>query len=218
MIQIVCDRCKKKLDPGQRPGYVALDYINFKEDGWDLAGVNPCERMHFCWDCMDKIRQFVMKPPESICELLETACGLMESMSGPRESIIELPEYAGELMESLNESLENVNGSPENVSGSPENVSGSPENVSGSLETVSEPEKTVTEPDPPEKKKAGRKRVDYGKIMALRAAGWDNAKIADEMGMSKAAVATAISVYRKRQGGVRNKAAGMIRIRVKSGN
>ncbi len=187
MIQIVCDRCKKKLDPGQRPGYVALDYINFREAGWDLAGANPCERMHFCWDCMDKIRHFVMKPPESMCELLEIACGLMESMSGPRESVIEVPEYATELLESLNESLETVNGSPENVSGSPENVS--------------VPEKTVTEPDPPEQKKEGRKRVDYGKIMALRDAGWNNARIADEMGMSKAAVATAISVYKKRQGG-----------------
>ena len=174
MIQIVCDRCKKKLDPGQRPGYVALDYINFREAGWDLAGANPCERMHFCRDCMDKIRHFVMKPPESMCELLEIACGLMESMSGPRESVIEVPEYATELLESLNESLETVNGSPENVSGSPENVS-VPEN--------------------------------YGKIMPLRDAGWDNARIADEMGMSKAAVATAISVYKKRQGGVRNEAA-----------
>lgn len=180
MIQIVCDRCKKKLDPGQRPGYVALDYINFKEDGWDLAGANPCERMHFCRECMDKIRQFVMNPPESVSELLESAGRLLESMSGPRESVIELPENVSELMESLKESRENVSGSPENVS---------------------EPEKTVTEPDPPEEKKAGRKRVDYGKIMALRNAGWDNARIADEMGMSKAAVATAISVYKKRQGG-----------------
>lgn len=34
--------------------------------------------------------------------------------------------------------------------------------------------------------------------MALHNAGWSNVKIADEMGMSKASVATAISVYRKK--------------------
>lgn len=43
-----------------------------------------------------------------------------------------------------------------------------------------------------------RRRIDYGKIMALHDAGWNNAKIADEMGMSKASVATAISVHKKK--------------------
>lgn len=44
-----------------------------------------------------------------------------------------------------------------------------------------------------------RKRIDYGKIMALKKAGWDNGKIADEMGMTKAAVATAISTHKRRE-------------------
>lgn len=49
--------------------------------------------------------------------------------------------------------------------------------------------------------KKARKKIDYGKVMALKRAGWDNAKIADEMGMTKASVATAISTYKKKLAG-----------------
>lgn len=43
-----------------------------------------------------------------------------------------------------------------------------------------------------------RRKIDYGKIMALHNAGWNNAKIADEMDMTKESVAVAICNYRKR--------------------
>lgn len=133
MIQFVCDRCGSILPPGARAGYVCLDH-QAPAIG-DLEGKNPCDKMHFCADCMREIRDFVMNPPESVSE------------------------------------------QPENVTEQPENV---------------------IEPGPPEKKKEGRKRVDYGKIMALRDAGWDAAKIADEMQMTKAAVYTAISTFKKK--------------------
>ena len=48
-----------------------------------------------------------------------------------------------------------------------------------------------------EQPKVQRKRIDYGKIMALKNAGWDNGKIADEMHMSKASVSQAVSKYKK---------------------
>lgn len=51
------------------------------------------------------------------------------------------------------------------------------------------------------KSKKTRQRIDYGKIMALHNAGWPNQKIADEMGMTYGAVATAISTYKKKVGG-----------------
>ena len=51
------------------------------------------------------------------------------------------------------------------------------------------------------KEKKTRKKIDYGKIMALRKAGWSNEKIADEMHMTKASVATAISTYKKKCSG-----------------
>ena len=62
---------------------------------------------------------------------------------------------------------------------------------------------------PQEKESAGKQgrigsRIDYGKIAALRNAGWDNAKIADEMRMTKGAVAQAVSKCRK--GGMLNEA------------
>ena len=61
------------------------------------------------------------------------------------------------------------------------------------------------------KKKKKRNRIDYGKIMALRNAGWSNEKIADEMRMTKASVATAISTYKKKcsVGGVRREVFSM---------
>lgn len=51
------------------------------------------------------------------------------------------------------------------------------------------------------KEKKKRSKIDYGKIMALRNAGWSNEKIADEMHMTKASVATAISTYKKKCSG-----------------
>lgn len=58
-------------------------------------------------------------------------------------------------------------------------------------------EETVesTEKSPVKKK---RKRLDMGKIMALKRAGWSNKSIAEEMGMTSNAVAVAISTYKKR--------------------
>ena len=44
-----------------------------------------------------------------------------------------------------------------------------------------------------------KKKVDIGKIMALKNAGWTNKSIAEEMGMTQNAVAVQICTYRKRQ-------------------
>ena len=65
--------------------------------------------------------------------------------------------------------------------------------------SLSEPAKAdAPKPAKPTKKPPAKRRVDYGKIMALKNAGWSNAKIADEMGMTQGAVATALSAYRKK--------------------
>lgn len=52
-------------------------------------------------------------------------------------------------------------------------------------ESISEPKKQ-------------RNRIDIGKIMALKNAGWSNVKIADEMGMQPQSVASAIYQYKKK--------------------
>lgn len=62
---------------------------------------------------------------------------------------------------------------------------------------VSEPHETASKPEETEQK--GRKRIDIGKIMALKNAGWSNVKIADEMGMNPQAVANAIYQHKKKQ-------------------
>ncbi|MCH5261618.1 MAG: hypothetical protein J1F42_01770 [Lachnospiraceae bacterium] len=101
---------------------------------------------------------------------------------------------------------------PKKPEKSKETVSKQPETVSKQPETASEPQESETNQQPklfrapkdgklqPEVKKT-RQKIDYGKIMALHNAGWSNQKIADEMGMTYGAVATAISTYKKKVGG-----------------
>lgn len=60
-----------------------------------------------------------------------------------------------------------------------------------SKETGSKVKKSI---DP--KKEEPKKTIDIGKIMALRKAGWTYEQIADELGTSKARIASAIYKYR----------------------
>ena len=48
-------------------------------------------------------------------------------------------------------------------------------------------------------KPSRRKRIDYGKLIALQKAGWTYQQIADEMGMTPGSVGTALTHYRKSQ-------------------
>lgn len=61
---------------------------------------------------------------------------------------------------------------------------------------------SITPAEPEKKSKAEepkhRYKIDYGKIMALKNAGWSVSKIAEEMGMAAQAVSTAIYQYKKR--------------------
>lgn len=52
-----------------------------------------------------------------------------------------------------------------------------------------------------ELEKKPRRKIDYGKIMALKKAGWDLQKIAEEMCMTKQSVSMAIYTYKKRREG-----------------
>lgn len=77
------------------------------------------------------------------------------------------------------------------------------------LYMVSAPEKTDIDmqmaeaENPSTKPKKGRKKrentVDYGKIVALsRAPGWNQKKIAEEMGVSETAISMALKRYKKK--------------------
>lgn len=58
--------------------------------------------------------------------------------------------------------------------------------------------KAEVKTQPNQEEKTVRQKIDYGKIMALHNAGWNNAKIADEMDMTKESVAVAICNYKKK--------------------
>lgn len=66
------------------------------------------------------------------------------------------------------------------------------------IKTNPEVVKVKSEPEErPETKE--KKKVDIGKIMALKNAGWTNKSIAEEMGMTQNAVAVQICTFRKKQ-------------------
>lgn len=94
---------------------------------------------------------------------------------------------------------------PEKRDESTETVSQPQESVSETQENeADQPKELFREPKGEAKSQEGKKtrtRIDYGKIMALHNAGWSNQKIADEMGMTYGAVATAISTHKKKVGG-----------------
>ena len=75
-------------------------------------------------------------------------------------------------------------------------ITNPPKNEKAEVATKEEPAKAAM-PEPGKAAKP-RRRIDYGKIMALHNNGWSNAKIADEMRMTPGAVATAISTYKKK--------------------
>ncbi len=87
---------------------------------------------------------------------------------------------------------------PENVIKTAGSVSETFENVSNAGESVS-----VCE-EPAEIPNVKRRKIDVGKIMALKNAGWKNKDIADEMNMSPQMVANVIYQKRKKEQDVRN--------------
>ena len=65
-------------------------------------------------------------------------------------------------------------------------------------DTQDEP-KTKEESPKQGKKETGKKnKLDIGKIFALKKAGWSYEKIADEMGTTKASIASTIYAYKKK--------------------
>lgn len=121
---------------------------------------------------------------------------LVEHVSGLFDTIIRNAALIG-----LSESKEPKDNS-ESVAVKTETASKQPEAETKLQENEpKQPEKLFRAPKDgvlkPEAKKT-RRKIDYGKIMALHNAGWSNQKIANEMGMTYNAVATAISNYKKK--------------------
>ena len=107
----------------------------------------------------------------------ERDCGQQVDSSVPGDNETVIPDNGAE---------NHNNGTEEPDSGTEMPDNGTPAAVVESVENA----------EPPVKKK--RKRLDMGKIMALKKAGWSNKAIAEEMRMTSNAVAVAISTYKKR--------------------
>lgn len=83
------------------------------------------------------------------------------------------------------------NGNTENRDGTEEKETRRSEKKAGKKTE----KKTAAVPKP---QKQPHRKMDYGKILALSNAGWDNAKIADEMGMTPQQVSNAKYVAKKK--------------------
>ena len=111
-------------------------------------------------------------------------------------------EYGKQCKPALGQNAERDCGQPVNSSVSCDNGTENHNNETEELDNGT-PAAVVEVVESTEKThvKKKRKRLDMGKIMALKRAGWSNKSIAEEMGMTSNAVAVAISTYKKRGAG-----------------
>ena len=65
-------------------------------------------------------------------------------------------------------------------------------------ETESDESEGTQDPQEPEEKKKKRNKLDIGKILALRDAGWTHQQIAEEMGTTKETIAVTICKNKKK--------------------
>lgn len=111
------------------------------------------------------------------------------------EAVLKETETSAENHEKHDEQPKTLSEQPETVPKQPETVLESQEaGADQPTEIFRAPKEKMDQP----KSGTTRRKIDYGKIMALHNAGWSNQKIADEMGMTYNAVATAISNYKKK--------------------
>ena len=174
MIRVYCDRCGDEIKSDRPGGYIG--YISIRRGALRTVRAeepfseNPCEDMHFCEKCIAHIQDFVMNTePENP----QNDPQQTETAQEDRQSLFRAPKD-DKLPEA--ETTAKRKGRPKKYE-----------------------EKAVTENAQESTAGSRRRRLDYGKIMALHNAGWSNKKIGEEMMMSPGSVATAISTYRKRQ-------------------
>ena len=176
MIKVVCDRCGAEMGAKGNIGYVALNY----RDGLkgDLERDNPLEDKHYCPICMIKIESFIKSEPETKREEAEAAA---EDESVPEAEPVAESESVPEA-EAKPKAAAKVR--PKAI------LREKPANIlivtpGGEIEEL-------------EVKPKGRRKIDIGKIMSLRDAGWDNKRIGEEMGMTANAVSNAVWSWKRK--------------------
>lgn len=135
------------------------------------------KNMDFCGNCLNDIKRY-MEKGNRIDIGRYMGCGKNAAGRNGKSEEIQHNFQNGDT-ENKNEDTENGNTDTQKQNGSEEKVNGKPE------------KKVAAVP-----KRRGK--TDYGKILALANAGWDNAKIADEMGMTPQQVAGAKYAAKKK--------------------
>lgn len=137
----------------------------------------------------------IMKVSYKIGEIEFEAVGDAAFINEQSRHFVEffLGEYGKQCKPALGQNAERDYGQQITSSASSENGTEKPDN-----ETETPDNGTPAAGEEKKTRKKKRKRLDMGKIMALKRAGWSNKAIAEEMRMTSNAVAVAISTYKKR--------------------
>ncbi|MCM1090565.1 MAG: hypothetical protein NC092_04580 [Butyrivibrio sp.] len=135
-----------------------------------------------------------------------TVTNLPVNVTESPDTITETPEKTTKASKKTTKAHEKITESPEEIPKSPEIITDKPAETTEPPEAIKKEypdwmQLTPSSLEPYEdeiEKPRKRNPIDYGKIAALRNAGWGNKEIADEMGMTRKDVATAICKCRKR--------------------
>ena len=195
MVKFICNRCGADITNGKEFGKVEVTI--FKNNDFEgapewLAGKSADE--HFCRECAEAVARFMYAPPAAA-----EAKRLGETAKSPG-TVTNLPVNVTESPEKTTKAHEKITESPEEMPKSPKIITDKPAETTEPSEAITEEstdwmQLTPSSLEPHEdeiEKPRKRNLIDYGKIEVLRNAGWDNKEIADELGMTRKDVATAI--------------------------
>lgn len=183
MIQIICNRCNKPIESIDKVGFIQFCYHNPFES---VTDDNISDRNHYCEDCMAEIERFVRNDGGKVVNKIEN---MEKALS---DALQEVHEMSGV----INVPVLNI---PQ-IDIPKINLPQIPVLAPGNVKRQETP--ILREKDFKSEPRTSRYRIDYEKIMSLRASGMKNKDIAAQMGMTPQEVATAVYTYKKRNGKV----------------
>lgn len=183
MIKVVCDRCGREIPMPGKTGYLAW---NFREGhGGGLVGDNVLEGRDYCEACMGTIFDFIDRVPDAVDgrERGVTDTGVQEIIPGRGDPDMGVQENA---TDSGIPDPEAVHKAPEDMAVSPDSSAAAGKKRPGQQGRA---------------RRAAKKEVDAGKVMALISAGRSARWVADDMGISLQSVYNVLNRARKQDGG-----------------
>lgn len=195
MIRHFCDKCGKEILHGKA--------INIKVDDCSRRMLTP--DLELCKSCGDKIIKLIYCKEELKADSEQRDTGNEEIKRQPEEQVegqLSFEDILKEKSESK-EASEDGEGQTENgetAGNKGEQGIGQPKNPTPSRKKKEDDvvnSATVEEIAKAKEKFKSSKKIDVGKLIALRRAGWSNRNIADEFGVSTQYIGYIVHVLKK---------------------